>query len=370
MDEKLVKMLSRGVEGWSQMKSAGQWANDPFGGKRVSVVQIGLGTFGTFMQNLVGDEKDCCIDWLLGACSEKTRAKVTGIAVEPMPEHIDRLRPVASQLPGIKLVQVAIGEEDASSDLYAISSSMCEVALKSAQPCQLKTFEEELLYIRNMSCVGAEHHDIEGMRQHFSSTYGVSVKLEPIQIQVWSYARLARELDFCGCEVLLIDAEGYDCQILRSMVNHCEKEEQCGREAWPNVVQFETMGHCDRREGDDAELRTIKLLEHHNYVLLYWTYYNTVLVRKLAWESLTSWVDTLQCEECTKVANHETNLPFTGDGSSMYCWQCYKAWTTWDSPAEAVAPRFGATRQSWKVPAETARQLEPFKLNFKPSMCA
>ena len=179
-----------------------------------------------------------------------------------------------------------------------------------------------------MSCVGAAHHDIEGMRQHFSSTYGVSVELKPIPIQVWSYARLARELDFCGCEVLLIDAEGYDCQILRSMVNHCKKEDQCGREAWPNVVQFETMGHCDRREGDDAELNTIKLLEHHNYVLLYWTYYNTVLVRKLAWESLTSWVDTLQCEECTKVDNHETILPFTGDGSSMYCWQCYKAWTT------------------------------------------
>ena len=328
MNEKVIKMLSRGVEGWSQMKSAGQWANDPFGRKRVNFVQVGLGTFGTFMQNLVGDEKDCCIDWLLGACSEKSRDKITGIAVEPMPEHIDSLRPVASQLPGIKLVQVAIGEEDASSDLYAISSSMCEVALKSAQPCQLKVFEEELLYIRNMSCVGAEHHDIEGMRQHFSSTYGVSVKLEPIQIQVWSYVRLARELDFCGCEVLLIDAEGYDCQILRSMVNHCKKEDQCGREAWPNVVQFETMGHCDRREGDDAELNTIKLLEHHNYVLLYWTYYNTVLVRKLAWESLTSWVDTLQCEECTTVGNHENVLPFTGDGSSMYCWQCYKAWTT------------------------------------------
>ena len=48
-------------------------------------------------------------------------------------------------------------------------------------------------------------------------------------------------LNFRGTDVLMIDAEGHDCQILQSMIDHCET---AGDDSlWPDVIQFETMGH-------------------------------------------------------------------------------------------------------------------------------
>ena len=56
-----------------------------FGGNRVNVVQIGLGTFGTFIQNLAGrsDEWSNNVKWLLDACSLQRAGRMSGVAVEP-----------------------------------------------------------------------------------------------------------------------------------------------------------------------------------------------------------------------------------------------------------------------------------------------
>ena len=60
-----------------------------FHGKHLNVVQIGLGTFGTFVQNLAREESDASIKWLLRACSETYPERLSGVAVEPVREHLE-----------------------------------------------------------------------------------------------------------------------------------------------------------------------------------------------------------------------------------------------------------------------------------------
>ena len=55
-----------------------------------------------------------------------------------------------------------------------------------------------------------------------------------------------------GCEVLAVDAEGYDTKILRSLIAYCRKHP----EQWPELIPFETMGHCDRHEEACAEQKS------------------------------------------------------------------------------------------------------------------
>ena len=65
-----------------------------------------------------------------------------------------------------------------------------------------------------------------------------------MKTNMWTYGKLAKELDFSGCELLVIDAEGDDTKILRSMISHCW---ETGK-GWPDMIAFETQGHCDNKE--------------------------------------------------------------------------------------------------------------------------
>ena len=56
-----------------------------------------------------------------------------------------------------------------------------------------------------------------------------------------------------------VDCEGRDAEILRSLVSYCYN--QCcvtgNDDAWPLVIHFETMGHCDKVE--NCKLRKLLL---------------------------------------------------------------------------------------------------------------
>ena len=97
-----------------------------FGGNRVNVVQIGLGTFGTFIQNLAGrsDEWSNNVKWLLDACSIQRTGRISGGAVEPVREHVDRLCVLVDRLQFVELVQVAIGEDDGVDNVHLFSVEM------------------------------------------------------------------------------------------------------------------------------------------------------------------------------------------------------------------------------------------------------
>ena len=87
--------------------------NLPITGKRyfrgmcVHVVQIGLGTNATFIQNVASpydEDLDKGIEWILQSVSSRLfPSSLTGVAVEPAAEHAQALRPlVEKSLPSMK----------------------------------------------------------------------------------------------------------------------------------------------------------------------------------------------------------------------------------------------------------------------------
>mmetsp|Transcript_51105 Transcript_51105/g.160353 ORF Transcript_51105/g.160353 Transcript_51105/m.160353 type:complete len:286 (-) Transcript_51105:19-876(-) len=224
-----------------------------FSGRKINAVQIGLGTFGTVIQNLIGshEEWDPIVGWLMEVVSERNPRRFQGVAVEPVREHIERLRKqAANQLPHFRLVQAAIGEDDVEDvEMTVLTKTAHDKLLASVPPDVQQQLARDLVYIRNMSCVGGPHPGFDLCRQKAWRKFGVDICLEPFRTSVWSYGRLARSLDFCGCELFIVDAEGHDTQILRSMIQHCSEEEMYGRCAWPDVVVFESAGLCDSKEG-------------------------------------------------------------------------------------------------------------------------
>ena len=65
--------------------------------------------------------------------------------------------------------------------------------------------------------------------------------------------QLVEQLNFKGVELLLIDAEGYDTRILRSVAEYCETQEFNGSWEWPEVICCETLGHCNKTDGEGSE---------------------------------------------------------------------------------------------------------------------
>jgi len=299
-----------------------------FDGKRVNIVQIGLGTFGTFVQNLAGKngERDGMVAWLLRVLSETQRHMLSGVAVEPVPEHLQRLCVPARNLPKVAMMQVAVGETQGKAEIYVLTSEAHQLLLNGVAENQQSALKTELLYARNMSCVGGPHSFLGSLNAKLESKYGVTVPMQPIDISVWTYSQLAEHLDFCGCEVLLVDAEGYDTAILRSVIEHCMAKEEQGKDAWPEVIQFESMGHCDKREGEGAETEIISRLKRSGYELIYWTYHNTVLVRNsvASCQRIANWLRTLVCRQC-KQRGLEADLPFATPvhNNFIFCWDCY-----------------------------------------------
>jgi len=302
-------------------------ASSGFGGKRLHAVQIGLGTFGTVVQNLAGEPHDWdpVIYWLLKTASEVRPRYFRGVSVEPVAEHIKRLRPYSDRLPHHRLVQAAIGdEEEKRVEMSVFTEADFEAAVRQVPVDQRAAFRSDLTYLRNMSCLGEEHPNFQFCRNKALRKFGVDVHLKSQATKVWTYSRLARELDFCGCEVLMVDAEGYDAKILRSMIAHCIEQEASGRQAWPDVLVFETGGLCDHKEGATSEKQITKELEGHGYITLLYSSMNTDMVRRDAlarsWR-LKNWVDRLYCHACHAPAEH--HVLFLEKGL-CYCKTCYK----------------------------------------------
>ena len=84
---------------------------------------------------------------------------------------------------------------------------------------------------------------------------------------LWTWMKLTEQLNFCGCELLIVDAEGHDTAVLCSMLAHCKERLRNGLYEWPNVIQFETMGHCNKKEVFGAEWGIITAVEAEDYAL-------------------------------------------------------------------------------------------------------
>jgi hypothetical protein len=291
-----------------------------FGGWPVNFVQIGLGTNATLIQNLAGTwgEWSNTIEWLLQATSETRPAFVRGVAVEPVKDLVRQHQPQSAKLPWVRLVQAAIGEVNQNgASINALSRKACDEFAAEMASAVREKFDWDLMCLCNMSTVGYDHPELDWYNAYFVKTYGKAPSFRQSPVDVWSYGRLARSLNFAGCEVLMIDAEGQDAQILRSVITHCSTH-TC---EWPGLIQFETMGHCDSLEGASVEWAVIHSLEAHGYLLVGYSYRDTHLASKEAMEGserLREWVYGWVCDRCRR----RQQFPYVSTKSGIYCKRC------------------------------------------------
>lgn len=288
--------------------------------ERINFVQIGLGTNSTFIQNVAGErhEWDKNVDWLLRASSEQRPEEIKGIAVEPVSELVAALRRPAARLPHVELVQVAMGEHDTwGADVQVFSLHERDALLQRVPYWKRAGLQHDLEYILNMSSVGGVHPWVPALIQNIATDYNIHIDVERRQSDVWTWNSLSRQCNFRGCEILLIDTEGYDAQILRSIIDYCRYYP----DAWPQVIQFETMGHCDKKEGRGTEWNVIKALQAEGYTLVNFSYHNSHLVLSSALRTearIQDWVSGWTCETCRR----SWELPYSTNQQGCYCRHC------------------------------------------------
>ena len=107
------------------------------------------------------------------------------------------------------------------------------------------------------------------------------------------------------------------------MIEYCQRTPS----AWPGLIQFETMGHCDEKEGRGTEWSMIKALENEGYVLVNTSRHNSHLVfgSALATEQrLKDWVSTWKCTRCGRKQWQAPpwRLPFKTTHNGCFCQLC------------------------------------------------
>ena len=297
-----------------------------FNGCSVHVVQIGLGTNSTFIQNYASSgDWDEGLDWILQVVGDVPLECLAGVGVEPVREHVEALLPrVKELLPRVSVVQQAIGDREQTSRLFKWPKQKHEELLRRVPPRQRGGLEWSLSYLVNMSCVGQQHPDMQHYLDSIRDIHGEHFDVEQVSVGVWTWGKLVQELNFNGCEVLIVDTEGYDARVLRSMISHClECERESSADVWPMVIQFETQGHCDKLEGGAAEWDVILALEKVGYTLVHYSYYNTHLARTKELVQncrVQYWAGSLVCDLCWR---REAYPYLTAHGDrKIYCRAC------------------------------------------------
>jgi hypothetical protein len=148
--------------------------------------------------------------------------------------------------------------------------------------------------------------------------------MEAKRTDVWTYQQLVRKLNFKGVELLIIDAEGHDTMILRSVIDHCRTQEANASWEWPDVIVCETLGHCDRKVGTGAEAACMESLRECRYSMLTSGGPNVTLVNNSAFryhKPLRDWIAKLHCNDCA----YTDQWPFTmGKGGKLRCSWCLR----------------------------------------------
>ena len=290
--------------------------------KKLNFIQIGLGTNCTFVHNLAGDESDYnnALAFFFEPSTEKELEHVLGISVEPVARLVENIRPIASRMPGVQLVQAAMGECDQSgAEMKGLSEELRESIVKQAPPNKQHQLIRDLEYLRNMSCLDSVHPFFPRCLNQIESDYGIKFDIECIEtVDVWSWEKLVMEYNFVGCEVMLLDAEGCDTKILRSLISFCHDHP----DHWPDMIQFETMGHCDSIEGFGAEKATLDSLEREGYTHVAVSDHNSYVMRTSLLEKerrFQDWIYKWRCQTCyTKWC-----LPYLSNHMGTYCKTCF-----------------------------------------------
>ena len=284
-----------------------------FAGRRLHFLQIGLGTNTTFLQNIAGgfSEWSQDVQWLLAAAGQRRGQRIRGVGVEPVRHLIRQHAHLLKRLPKVELVQAAVSDVDCEAMyMHLLPQPFQHWLLHRARNDKKDRLEYQLEFLRNMSSLGQPHPQILENLAWFEKECGSELPFGVQLTDVWSYGTLAKTLNFVGCDVLMIDAEGHDTRILKSLIQHCEEDDR----AWPQVIQFESMGHCDHFSNHPREAEVISLLEDAGYLLVASSKKDTYLVSpaRASVRRLRRWLKRWQCDDCEMRHRYPYDISWRG----------------------------------------------------------
>lgn len=310
-----------------------------YGGTSVQILQIGLGTFGTFLHQDVP-----WIDVLLEATDWRAGEPLRGIGVDVNEdsagpaEHLALERHTAASV-----MLAAVGEYSGSVSLYCLPRMVRlklrqEMEERGAEMWKRIEVDAHLAYLENMSSVGTPHCDFQANIKKVSRLAGTEEELvEERSVPMYTFYDVLALHKASSCDVLVIDAEGADCAILRSVLDACRRQGV----TWPRVLRFETRGHADLTE--EQEEATIERLQDEGYLVLD-VGGDATLVYGPALQSssrLARWSDkhfTLTCYSCKWRA-----LP----SSPGFAAEVGAGYSQWRGTAEHRASGLGSEYQPW-----------------------
>ena len=277
----------------------------------VHIIQIGLGTYGTFI------ETEHWMDVLLKASSRRPSDKLKAIGVDPVDESAGPLEQLVidKNEAGASVMLAAVGETQGNVSLFCLPRrarlNMRQELEKMPNDLHTRAvIDWKMSFLENMSSISSPHphanHEI-ATAKGLSNTH--QELMEKREVQLVTFADILAKHNCRGCEVLIIDAEGADCAIIRSMIHTCQT---CKNIMWPSVIRFESAGHSGENEES-----TVRDLQNHGYLLLD-LYHDATLVYGIALQAsigLREWADkhfSLRCLACSKII-HPSSMTFADD---------------------------------------------------------
>ena len=233
-------------------------------------VEIGTSYWGT----LSGGE---IWSWLPDVCYPR------GVAVEPVREYLAKLRKKVKRnkqkrdwFVDVKFVNAAIGKTSKCSILYLIPPKMlkelgqlkCPWYNGNGERCRVPV----AWYAPSMSSVGEPHPELVWMLECINKVALLSFR----KIRMFSWGDLCRRVGLVSVDVVKIDAEGMDCEIVASLLEHCHDHPA----GYPRIIMFEANDLSDSTNIQE----TIETLERLGYTV--WRKKNDVIAQ---WCSVRTW---------------------------------------------------------------------------------
>ena len=226
-----------------------------FTGERVHVLQIGLGTFGTFLKPDMG--------WILtlleapieNGCRPQEE-DLRGIGVDCLEESCGLHEQLAQARPKCSVLNAAVDSSEGSRTLWCLPrGARMEVRqwmLEQKAPLvQRVDANHHLAYLENMSSIGDEAHP--DLMFHVKRVADISKYEKPLlekrTVECLTYEGVLRRHNATGCDILIVDAEGADCAIVNGMITMCQK----GFSNWPTLLRYETRAENYDLYGRPAE---------------------------------------------------------------------------------------------------------------------
>lgn len=324
-DEKRVQFLDLPLQ--EPKRYRGLAAQD-FGGAKVHVLQIGMGTYGTFVE-----PSAYWLQILLEACTRDCIESMRGIGVDPVEETLGPLEQVlalSQDTSKVALLFGAAGETSGEQTVFCLKRGtrlrLRKAMEKGHSEYARVVVDMHLAYLENMSAIGDLHPDFKQNEDKIKQNAGIDECLiEQRPVRIYTFGDILKMHNASGCEVLIIDAEGSDCAIIRSMIHSCARS----LFSWPQVIRFETRGsnHCSNEDGVCEEEEDVLLQLQKNAYLLVELWGDATLLHQPALSAcprLATWADTyftMSCYVCSRKLRPSSSSFATECGQGSMQWR-------------------------------------------------